>query len=87
MISGIIHADLKPANFLKCSSGIKLIDFGIAIKTETKSLSVRNNQVGSPNYVSPEALINNPSNNCDSPNFGKQKYQVNSYNIAALLNI
>jgi serine/threonine-protein kinase TTK/MPS1 len=53
----IVHCDLKPANFLLVQGCLKLIDFGIskAILNDTTNI-VRENQVGTVNYMSPEAL-------------------------------
>lgn len=56
----IVHGDLKPANFLIVAGTLKLIDFGIAkaIQTEDTTKIIRDVQVGTPNYMSPEALTN-----------------------------
>jgi len=53
----VVHCDLKPANFLMVRGHLKLIDFGIskAIMNDTTNI-VRENQVGTVNYMSPEAL-------------------------------
>ena len=53
----IVHCDLKPANFLLVRGKLKLIDFGISktIQNDTTNV-VRENQVGTINYMSPEAL-------------------------------
>ncbi|KAL6720663.1 hypothetical protein ACLMJK_002588 [Lecanora helva] len=55
----IVHSDLKPANFLLLQGKLKLIDFGIANAIETDStVNVHREQhIGTPNYMSPEALI------------------------------
>ncbi|ELT89748.1 hypothetical protein CAPTEDRAFT_220365 [Capitella teleta] len=54
---GIVHSDLKPANFVR-SVGLTLIDFGIAHAIQQDRTSVtREQQIGSLNYMSPEAII------------------------------
>lgn len=56
--ANIIHTDLKPANFLFVRGSLKLIDFGIARAMAPDSTSVlRDTQVGTLNYISPEALL------------------------------
>ncbi|KAF8208902.1 kinase-like domain-containing protein [Mycena galopus ATCC 62051] len=53
----IVHSDLKPANFVVVRGQLKLIDFGIAnaIANDTTNIQ-RDHQVGSVNYMSPEAI-------------------------------
>ena len=54
----IVHSDLKPANFLMVLGRLKLIDFGIANTIQDDTVNVhREQQVGTPNYISPEALL------------------------------
>ncbi|GAD99474.1 checkpoint protein kinase [Paecilomyces variotii No. 5] len=54
----VVHSDLKPANFLLVQGRLKLIDFGIADAIQDDTINVhREQQVGTPNYMSPEALI------------------------------
>ena len=59
----IVHSDLKPANFLFVKGVLKLIDFGIAkaIASEDTTNIYRENQIGTINYMSPEALIDTSS--------------------------
>lgn len=55
----IVHSDLKPANFVLVQGRLKLIDFGIAnaIQTDQTVNVHRETQIGTPNYMSPESLI------------------------------
>jgi len=55
----IIHSDLKPANFLFVRGALKLIDFGIAkaIQNDDTTNIYRDSQVGTLNYMSPEAIL------------------------------
>ena len=60
--ANVVHGDLKPANFLFVKGTLKLIDFGIAksidIESDTTNIE-RTKQVGTLNYMPPEALKKN----------------------------
>lgn len=55
----VVHSDLKPANFVLVQGRLKLIDFGIANAIETdETVNVhRATLIGTPNYMSPESLM------------------------------
>jgi serine/threonine protein kinase len=63
---GITHRDLKPSNLLFTSSGVKLLDFGLAKvtigknaavdATQTQSLTAEKTIIGTPGYMSPEQV-------------------------------
>lgn len=55
----IVHGDLKPANFLFVRGALKLIDFGIAkaIQSDDTTNIYRESQIGTLNYMSPEAIL------------------------------
>lgn len=55
----VVHSDLKPANFVLVQGRLKLIDFGIAnaIQTDMTANVHRETQIGTPNYMSPESLM------------------------------
>ena len=54
----IVHSDLKPANFVMMQGRLKLIDFGIANAIQDDTVNVhREQQIGTPNYMAPESLL------------------------------
>jgi serine/threonine-protein kinase TTK/MPS1 len=73
----VVHSDLKPANFLFVRGVLKLIDFGIAkaIQNDTTNIH-REHQVGTVNYMSPEAIVDT---NAGRSNSGRQCLKVGFY--------
>ena len=61
----VVHSDLKPHNFVLVQGRLKLIDFGIAnaIQTDETVNVHRETQIGTPNYMSPESLMDSNANN------------------------
>ncbi|VUG17335.1 DEBR0S2_04500g1_1 [Brettanomyces bruxellensis] len=56
--AGVVHSDLKPANFVFVRGVLKLIDFGISNQVSDHTVNVyRECQMGTPNYMAPETLI------------------------------
>jgi len=53
----VVHGDLKPANFLLTDSGLKLIDFGIAMAIEDYTCNIRREEgQGTIAYMPPEGV-------------------------------
>jgi len=79
--AGIIHRDLKPANILLDLGGPqpqpKLVDFGIARMVAGSRLTARSSVVGTPQYLSPEAISGTePSPALDVYAFGIALYEL-----------
>ncbi|AFP65309.1 spindle checkpoint protein kinase (nucleomorph) [Chroomonas mesostigmatica CCMP1168] len=57
----VVHGDIKPSNFLLIKNSLKIIDFGIAkqIQKDTTNIT-RHIQIGTLNYMSPEAIMDKP---------------------------
>jgi len=56
---GVIHLDLKPENIIICHEQVKLIDFGLAVKSDLPDLLAEDFSAphGTPFYIAPEQLV------------------------------
>lgn len=52
---GIVHRDLKPENVIVSSTGVKLVDFGLAVHLDTTP-----EVGGTPGFIAPEVLSGKP---------------------------
>ena len=51
---GIVHRDLKPGNIMVSKSGIKVLDFGLALSASDETLTASQMVIGTPAYMAPE---------------------------------
>ncbi len=56
--TGVIHLDLKPENIIICHEQVKLIDFGLAVKSDLPDLLAEDfsSPHGTPFYIAPEQI-------------------------------
>lgn len=82
----IVHGDLKPANFIFVSGELKLIDFGIAktIQNDTTHIE-RNSQIGTVNYMSPEAIRSDMPSDESSQDTYKLKRSSDIWSLGCIL--
>ena len=58
---GIIHRDIKSQNIMISDQGVvKVLDFGIAKSADIPGLTLDGSILGTPEYISPEAIMQSP---------------------------
>lgn len=50
----VVHRDIKPANIMILESGVKILDFGLALTDENASLTAKGTTVGTVYYIPKE---------------------------------
>lgn len=81
----IVHLDLKPANFVFVSGVLKLIDFGISNTIQSHTVNIyREFQMGTPNYMAPETLIDG-GNDPDLPSIWKVSKPADIWSFGCIL--
>ena len=72
-----IHRDIKPANVLVKNDVFKIADYGFAMKADFYGHSKINEICGTPIYMAPQLLCNEPYNEkCDIWSLGLMLYEL-----------
>ena len=73
----IIHRDLKPGNIMIGKSGVKVLDFGLALMGQDESITGSQVIVGTPAYMAPEQRDRKPADaRSDIYSFGCVLYEM-----------
>lgn len=76
--AGFVHRDLKPENIMLSGQGVKILDFGLAVRiTEAVPEADGNSILGTPGYCAPEQLEGKPVDaRTDIFSFGLVLYEM-----------
>jgi serine/threonine protein kinase/tetratricopeptide (TPR) repeat protein len=58
---GVVHRDLKPGNIMVVRSGVKVLDFGLAVRQGEDALTEKRLLMGTPAYMAPEQREGKPA--------------------------
>jgi eukaryotic-like serine/threonine-protein kinase len=74
---GIVHRDLKPGNIMLVKSGVKVLDFGLAIREGDATITDSRMVIGTPAYMAPEQREGKPADvRTDIYSFGCIFYEM-----------
>ena len=74
---GMLHRDVKPDNIFVCRDGtLKLMDLGLIGGDEMTALTMTGQVMGTPAYVAPEQVENEPKKASDQYSLGVVLYEI-----------
>ena len=75
--NGMLHRDVKPDNIFVCKDGtLKLMDLGLVGGDEMTALTMTGQVMGTPAYVAPEQVENEPRKASDQYSLGVVLYEI-----------